>query len=36
MRRRLVLETEFRRKAGLWFDDLIHVLEFSNFNICVV
>ena len=24
-----------RRKPGCGFDDFIHVLEFSNFNICV-
>ena len=35
-RRRLVLEAEFVKKVGLWLDDFIHVLEFSNFNICVV
>ena len=36
VRGRLVLEAEFRRKPGCGFDDFIHVLEFSNFNICVV
>ena len=25
-----------RRKPGCGFDDLKHVLEFSNFDICVV
>ena len=35
-RRRLVLEAEFVKKAGCGFDDFIHVLEFFNFNICVV
>ena len=26
----------FRKKPDCGFDDFIHVLEFSNFNICVV
>ena len=34
---RLVLETEVVKKAELCEgDDFIHVLEFSNFNICDV
>ena len=35
-RGRLVLETEVVKKAELWLDDFTHVLEFSNFDICVV
>ena len=33
-RRRLVLEAEFVKGCG--FDDFIHVLEFSNFDICFI
>ena len=35
-RGRLVLETKVMKKPGCGFDDFIHVLEFSNFDICVV
>ena len=35
-RGRLVLEAELEEKLDCGFDDFIHVLEFSNFNICVV
>ena len=34
--RRLVVEAVLEEKPGCGFDDFIHVLEFSNFNICVV
>ena len=32
----LVLKAELEEKPDCGFDDFIHVLEFSNFNTCVV